>query len=215
MLGCLTLPFRLLGCLGLVVLLALGWLYRDRIATELRRLVGDAPPAVAADAGRPNPAALASAERKVASMRRAGADSVTLSADEMASLMADGLDPDVRRQLDSLAVRLGDGAVVVRARLYTGRLPTELVGPLSVALRDWETVEAGGPVTVTAPGRAEWEIRQFRLRDFPLPKDLVPRMMARALGDSAQRALPVRLPRGVRDLRITPTGVTLYGASRS
>jgi hypothetical protein len=212
-LGCLTWPFRMLGCLTLVALLALGWLYRDRIVPELRRLLGE-PPVIALTLGRPDAAALRTAERKVASMRREGADSVTLSADEMASLMADGLDPAVRRQLDSLAVRLEADAVTVRARLYTARLPKELVGPLAVALRDWEPVEAGGPVTVVAPGRAEWEVRRFRLRDFPLPTDLVPRMMARALGDSARRALPVRLPRGVRDLRVTPDGVTLYGASR-
>ena len=38
--GCLTAPFKLLGCLGLVAALAVGWLYRDRLADELAGLVG-------------------------------------------------------------------------------------------------------------------------------------------------------------------------------
>ena len=42
--GCLTAPFKLVGCLGLIILLGIGWLYRDRILREGRRLLqGDAP----------------------------------------------------------------------------------------------------------------------------------------------------------------------------
>jgi hypothetical protein len=54
--GCLTFPFKVLGCLGLVALLALGWLYRDRVADAAERLLGRAPAAPPPGAtGRPGP----------------------------------------------------------------------------------------------------------------------------------------------------------------
>jgi hypothetical protein len=39
--GCLSAPFKLLGSLGLIVLLVIGWLYRDRLAGELHRVMGN------------------------------------------------------------------------------------------------------------------------------------------------------------------------------
>jgi hypothetical protein len=38
--GCLSAPFKVLGCLGLIVLLVIGWLYRDRVVREGRQLLG-------------------------------------------------------------------------------------------------------------------------------------------------------------------------------
>jgi hypothetical protein len=209
--GCLTFPFKVIGCLGLVVLLALGWLYRDRVLSEAERLLGRAPAATAPGVtGRPGAQALRSARGKVAAMAGGEADSVVLTASEAASLLTSGLDPALRRQLDSVRIGLGDGAVTLDALLNTARLPKELVGPMAVALRPWERVRAAGPVRVVVPGEAVWEIRQLRVRDFPFPKDVVPGVMGRALGDTARHAVPIHLPRGVRDARITPRGVTLF-----
>ena len=38
--GCFTAPFKVLGCLGLIALLVIGWLYRDRVVREGRQLLG-------------------------------------------------------------------------------------------------------------------------------------------------------------------------------
>jgi hypothetical protein len=103
----------------------------------------------------------------------------------------------------------------VRALLSTARLPRELIGPLAVALRSKEPVKAGGPLKVVAPRRAEWEVRSFSIRDIPLPRDAVPKLVAKAFGDSTRRTIPVRVPAGVRDIRVRPSGATLYGAPRS
>ncbi|HEU4699526.1 MAG TPA: hypothetical protein VFS40_10125 [Gemmatimonadales bacterium] len=209
--GCLTLPFRLLGCLGLIVLLALGWLYRDRLVPEGRRLLGLETHAVTV--GRPTSKALASARTKLGGLARGTADSVVLSPGEAASLIAAGLDPLLRRQLDSVRVGLERDAIRVDARLHTARLPKELVGPLALGLRQWEPVRAEGPLRAAAAGQGDWEIRRVQVRGVPVPTDLVPRLVQRAFGDSTRRSVPVALPRGVRDLRITPEGVTLYGTT--
>jgi hypothetical protein len=214
--GCLTAPFKLVGCLGLILVLAVGWLYRDRLVREGKRLLaGSEAPAGSVDVGRPGRRALSSARAKVDSLNGWRADSVVLSPAEVASLVGQGMDKTLRSQLDSLRVRLLDGEIELLARLHTARLPRELVGPLAVALRDTEPIEAAGPLKVTAAGEGEWAVRSFRIRDIPLPTDAVPHLLARAFGDSTRRAVPVRIPKGVRDIRVRPTGATLYGASRS
>ncbi len=54
LMGCLSAPFKLLGGVALIVALAIGWLYRDRLGTELHRVFG--PPAAGEPADRAWPA---------------------------------------------------------------------------------------------------------------------------------------------------------------
>lgn len=211
--GCLSMPFKLLGGVALLAALAIGWLYRDRLGTELRRLF-DVSATDESSTGRPGSRALSSAQAKIDSLNGWRADSVVLTPAEVASLIGAGLNPSLRRQLDSLQVELQDGAVAVNAKLATARLPRELTGPLAVALREREPVQAEGPINVTGPGRAEWTVRSFRIRDFPIPRDAVPKLMARAFGDSETRSIPVRIPVGIREIRVRPSGATLVGAPR-
>ena len=213
--GCLSAPFKLLGFVALLAALALGWLYRDRLAGELHRLIGTTGSnEESAASGRPGARALLSAKSKIDSLNGWRADSVVLTAAEVASMIGVGLDPEVRKQLDSLQVELMDGSVEVSAVLATARLPRELIGPLAVALRDREPVEAGGPLRVVGPRQAEWAVRSFRIRNFPIPRDAVPKLVSRALGDSTRSTVPIRIPPGVREIRIRPSGATLFGAPR-
>ncbi len=213
--GCLSAPFKLLGVLALMIALAIGWLYRDRLGTELRRLLGSSPGAeVSMGTGRPGSRALSSATSKIDSLNGWRADSVVLTPSEVASLIGAGFAPNLRRQLDSLQVELEDGAVAVSAKLATARLPRELTGPLAVALREREPVQAAGPIEVTGPGRAEWTVRSFRIRDFPIPRDAVPKLLAKAFGDTARRTIPVRIPEGIREIRVRASGATLFGEPR-
>lgn len=213
--GCLTAPFKLLFVLVLILGGVAAWLYRDRLLELGRRAAGDRPSAVLHTSGRPTERGLRLARVRIDSLARGLADSVVLSASEAASLLGAGLEPSVRRQLDSMQVELRDDNVAVRALLSTRRLPRELVGPLAVGLRDHEPIEAAGPLRFVDAGQGAWEVRQLQIRDFPFPRDAVPRLMARALGDSSGRALTVKLPRGVRGLRVRADGITLYGAPRA
>jgi hypothetical protein len=214
--GCLAAPFKFVGCLGLILLLAVGWLYRDRVATEVGRLFGSSVLTNrVTSAGRPGSRSIISARAKIDSLNGWRADSVVLTASEVASLIGAGLDPAVRSQLDSLQVFLLDGSVAVKASLATARLPRELVGPLAVALRAREPVEAAGPIEVVGPRRADWDVQSFRIRNFPIPRDAVSKLVSRALGDSTRSTVPVRIPAGIREIKIRPSGATLFGNSRS
>ncbi|HKU60242.1 MAG TPA: hypothetical protein VJQ44_03420 [Gemmatimonadales bacterium] len=216
MIGCLTAPFRALGCLVVVGGLALGWLYRDQVVRTARGwLERSEAPAVAALPGRPGARALASAKSKVDSLNGWGADSVVLTPSELASLVGDGMDAEVRRQLDSLRVEPLNGELRVRARLRTGRLPSDVVGPLAIALRESEPIEAIGPLRVLRPSVGEWDVRSIRIRDLPLPADVVHRVVAKVLGNPEQESVPIRVPSGVRAIRLTPGTAILYGAKRS
>ena len=213
--GCLTAPFKLLGCLGLIVALGLAYLYRDRLEHEGRRLIERIQGIVPSSSGRPGVSSLESAKAKVDSLNGWRADSVVLTASEFASLMGSGMDRELRSQLDSLQVELLDGEIQVSARLRTGRLPQEMIGPLSGALRPTEPVRAAGPVRVTRPGAGEWRVRSFRIGDLTVPDDMVPGLVGRALGDPERTTVPVKVPEGIRSIRVRPGGATLYGATRS
>lgn len=213
--GCLSAPFKLLGFVGLLAALALGWLYRDRLAGELRQVLGGAGSSEGgASSGRPGSRALLSAKSKIDSLNGWRADSVVLTAAEVASMIGVGLDPEIRKQLDSLEVELQDGSIEVSGVLSTARLPRELIGPLAVALRPKERVEAGGPLQVVEPRRAEWAVRSFRIRNFPIPRDAVPKLVSKALGDSTRSTVPIRIPPGIREIRIRPSGATFFGTPR-
>jgi hypothetical protein len=218
--GCLTAPFRALGCLVLVAALVAGWLYRDRLMQEGQRLLGrvEAPATptarAPAPAGRPGTRALASARAKIDSLNGWRADSIVLTPSEVASLLGAGLTPAVRQALDSLRVELGEDEVLVRARLRTANLPREALGPIAMALGPSEPIEAGGPLRVTAPGRGEWAVRSFRIRDFPVPGPAVPRLVSRVLAEPGRETVPLELPRGVRAIRVHPGRATLFGAPR-
>lgn len=213
--GCLTAPFKLLGCLGLLIALGLAWLNRDRLEHEARQLIervrGEPPSAT----GRPGVGALESARAKVDSLNGWRADSVVLSPSEFASLVGSGMDRRLRGQLDSLQVELLEGEIRVSARLRTAALSPELVGPLAGSLSPTEPVHATGPLRVTRPGAGEWRVRSFRIGDFPVPEEMVPRLVGEALGDARRTAVPVKVPEGVRAIRVRPGEAILYGATRT
>ena len=208
--GCLLAPFRALGCLVIVAGVAAAWLYRDRVLAAALQPSGRRREPTAA-IGRPGTRALGAARARADSVRRGIADSVVLSATETASLIGDGLEPSVRRQLDSLEVRLLDGEIEVGARVESRRLPLESLGPLGLTLHARERVRAAGPLRVAGPGRGEWRIDRLDVAGVPLPRDAVAPVLGRALGDS-RGFLPVAIPSGVRDIRIRPSGAVLFGA---
>lgn len=216
MMGCLTAPFRALGCLVLIAALALGWLYRDRLVEEGHRLLDriSAPSTSsgpASEAARPGTRALASARAKIDSLNGWRADSVVLTPTEVASLIGNGLSPELRRELDSLRVELLEGQIRVRARLRTEHLPKDALGPLSRALGPSEPIEAAGPLRVTGPRQGSWTVRSLRIGDVPIPGPAVPHVMERVLGDSRE-AVPWTVPAGVRAIRVRPGSAILYGA---
>ncbi len=210
--GCLTLPFRLLGLVLIVLVAAGAWVYRDEVLRFAHTQLGHDP--ARASSGAPGASALRRAQARVDSLERGRADSIVLGADEMASMLRAGLGSDVAAQLDSLRLTLGDGRIGVTALLRTARLPREVMGPLAVALKAREPIAAEGPLRVVQPGVGEWDIDRFRVRDIPLPREAIPKLLARAFGDSTRRGLAVHLPRAARAVRVRRDGVTFYAMDR-
>lgn len=213
--GCLTAPFKLLGCLALLVSLVVAWVYRDQLEHVARRMLEAVRGAAPTSMGRPGTRALESARAKVDSLNGWRADSVVLTPAEFASLVGNGMDRELRGQLDSLQVELLEGEIRVSGRLHTTALSPELIGPLAGALGPTEPVDAAGPLRVTGPGAGEWRVRSFRIGDLPVPEEMVPGLVGQALGDPRRTAVPVKVPDGVRAIRVRPGGATLYGATGS
>jgi len=219
------LPFRLAGLALLALLLSGAWLFRADLLGFIRPRVTQAreamdrrgPGSRDAPSGQPSspaPAALEAARDKVDSMHGWSADSVVLSAREMASLLVAGLPEEARRRLDSVAIALGDGRVTVSGRLETTQIPREALGLLAGALEPWEPVRGSGAVIATGPGRAEWRVDALTLRGFTLPAEASRALVTRALPGVKDGAIPFALPQGIARLRVRATGVTMYREGR-
>jgi hypothetical protein len=204
-----TLPFRFLGILALAILVSGAWLFRREILRLVRPPAAEVRGPEAEPSGIAGPSALARAHDKVDSLHGWGADSVVLSAAEMASLLMDGLPREARLHLDSLTVTLGEGRVTVAARLETAALPRDQLGPLAGALNPWERVSATGVVAVTRPGYAEWRVESLTLRGLTLPVQASRQLLGRAL-QGADGVVPLTLPRGIAAVHIRPDGVALF-----
>ena len=209
--GCLTMPLRVLGCLGLLLLLVAGYLYRDRVVDFVRDLTGRSQPAPEV-VGRPTEGAARRALDKIDSLNAWRADSVVLTAAEMASLIGAGLDPAFRHQVDSLAVTLGEGRIGIDASLLTDRIPRSALGPLGSMVDKREHLSAAGTVELVEPGRAVWIVDRLTLGSFPFPRDMIPRLLEQALGSHSSE-VPIAVPHGLRAVRIRPAGVSLFGST--
>lgn len=204
-----TLPFRFLGILALAMLVSGAWLFRREIIRLVRPPAAQVRGPEAEPSGIAGPSALARAHDKVDSLHGWGADSVVLSASEMASLVMDGLPREARLHLDSLTVTLGEGRVTIGARLETAALPRDQLGPLAGALNPWERVSASGVVAVTRPGYGEWRVDSLSLRGLTLPVQASRQLLGRAL-QGADGVVPLTLPRGIAAVRVRPDGVALF-----
>jgi hypothetical protein len=209
--GLLGLAFRLLGLVLLVLAGYVAWSYRHEIRRQIHQWTAE-PPAPAEVAAGPPPDARA-VLRRLDGLRAGGADSVVLSAGDLASLAAELAAKVVPQAVDSIEVRLDRDDVELRARVDTRRVPVTL-GPLSGVVRDHEYVEAGGRLVYRRPGLAEWVVERVRVRGVPVPRSFVEEQIRRFAPRVAESGIPVTLPSGATGLRVTPGGLTLYGRTR-
>jgi len=210
MTGCLTFPLRMLATLLLVAGLAAGWFFRDEVTRFGRRQLRlpDPPSAI----GRPDPASLASGTARLDSLVGGQADSVLVTPAEMASLAARTLGSEAGGTVDSLAVELDDRELALRARVATAPLPASIRDLMGGALAERETVEVTGALALRRAGVGELEVRRVRVRGFPVPRDLVGRVLGRYHPRTEGRMVLFDVPPAVTGIRVTPRGVILYGS---
>jgi hypothetical protein len=214
--GCMGKALAGLGCLVVVVALAAGYLLRDRLAHEWRRLRGapEPPPVVYAA---PAPGAAAHAESSLARLAlpvRGGSAYVDLTASELAALIQRELAGGARRVLDSVGVALGEGRVEVKGSLDVAVLPRRVLGPLSQGLGPREPVVAGGTLAARPDGRVVWTLDELKIRDFDFPRQVIPAILnAMNVTDARGAAVPIPLSARVGDVRVSRSHVRLYRAA--
>jgi hypothetical protein len=217
--GCLKGVARLVAVALLAIALLVAWWFRDPILAAGAKWFGPKrtalPPVADTAVGAPTPGAVASSNTKLTGLARpAAADSVILSANEMASMIGAGLDWRVRKTFDSLRVELLDGRFAVHARLDTRQVPQDALGPFAFMVREREPIRLAGPLTVEHPGQGKWTLEEISIRGFPFPRAMVKNLAHRMAGADSTGALPVPLPPEVRQIVIKPTGVIVYKRKR-
>lgn len=209
--------FARIGCLVLLVLLAIvGWLTRDRWMPVVREKLGGEPRAVALW----EPLSDERAERARRSLDRlsrpTGPVFANLTGAEAASYIYRALVRQLPRSADSVeAAVLGD-RLALRASVELRDLGGQrALGPLAGLLGDRERVQFGGTFAVLRPGLAEFQVKEIRIRDFTVPRALVPRLI-RQMGRGsrpdgiAPDALPLVIPSYIADIRVAKGKVTVY-----
>jgi hypothetical protein len=215
--GCVKDALAGVGCVTLLVIGGtLGWHYRGQIAGLYHSFRGDRPPAAAPPAegvaatGHPTAEAWEAAHAKWDEMARPnGPAYVTLTACELAALIARGLGAAGRAALDSIGVTLGEDRFTFQASLQMDLLGKGVLGPLAGAFGPREPVSVSGPARVAAVGAVAWEPDSCVIRSFPLPRSAVPLLVNRLTG-RPDGVVPITVPRTVGDLHIRPDGVTFY-----
>lgn len=209
MTGCVTFPLRVLAFLLVVGGLAVGWWYREDLLRFGRRHLGMAQPP--SPVGHPDPDSLRSAQAQMDSFGRGGVDSMVLSPSEFASLVAEELRRSPAGAPDSVLVELGDREMTIRARVATAPIPAGIRDVLGSALRERETIEVSGGVALRRAGLGEFEVRRVRVRGFPVPRDLMVRLVGRYLPRTEGGQVLFDVPAGITGIRVSRLGVILYG----
>ena len=212
---------RRLGCLVIVVLaLIAGWLLRDRWLSVSSRS-GDTALARTGDPWEPlTPEAAARARRAVNGLgQRGGPGVVTLRAGELASFVLEGLRAQLPRSIDSLQAAAIGERLCVRGNVRLSEIGAEKVlGGLAALLGERERIQFCGGFRVIRPGLAEFQVKEIKLRDFPVPSSAIPRLLRQIERGSRPEGvsldgLPLVVPTYVEDVRMGDRQVTLYRAT--
>jgi hypothetical protein len=236
--GCLS----RIGCL--VVVAAAGaagwWLYGDRLPSELSRAAGKAANTVTAltdstgasarraadrestparpiawatvSADAPRRAALVSALTKPS-----GPAYVTLTAPDLAVLLAGALTTQLPASVSALQVALTGSQVLLRTSVDVASLTGDgtLSRVLGTALSGRDSLQIGGTVEPVRAGLAQFRVQTLRIKSIEVPPRLIPNVLAalrRGKRDEAlaDDALALTLPKSVADVRIANGRLTLY-----
>lgn len=207
-----------LGCLGLIVVLAIAaWFTRDRWHDKVP-IAGREP---RAESRLPTWQRLTpdGAARARTALRRleggSGPVYANVAPGDLAAYIFQELSGLMPNGADSIeAAAIGD-QLFVRATIPTSVLgDRRSLGPVAALLGERERVQFGGTLRIVRPGLGEFGVTELKLRDFTLPKALIPRIvgqMARSRpADVAPNALPLHTPGYVGDVRVANGVVTMY-----
>jgi hypothetical protein len=155
----------------------------------------------------------ADALAKLASPR--GPVFVTLGGSDVASYMMLQIAKQLPASADSVASRIKNDQISVRANMSTKDLGGSAVGELALLLGDRQRVEMSGTLRVIGKGLAEFLVTDVRIRDLSLPATVISRLVNPLVRGPRPKgldgnALPVSIPSYIGDVRIANGKITLY-----
>lgn len=192
----------------LALLVAGAWVYRDNVRRLVHQTLGTAP--AVSPVGRPTPAALASAHHKLDSLRDFHRDSVRLTPNETAALLAAGSSVLPGSSFDSISIELGDRTLRVRTLVDSARIASRIRAFIPGTPSRYEEVIVRGTLTPVHAGLAEFDVEHVSLHGIPLPVDVVTRIVQASTGRTQGTTLNVVLPQVIGGFRVHPDGVTVY-----
>jgi hypothetical protein len=147
---------------------------------------------------------------------RNGPQYVEIAPGDLAAYVLQELSRSLPPSADSIhAAAIGD-RLHVQALIRTSDLgASDALGPIAMLLGEQERVRMGGTLRILRPGVGEFQVKEFRIRDFGLPQGVIPRLVRelktgeRPPGLSPD-ALPLRTPEYVGDVRVSDNKVTVY-----
>lgn len=191
----------------MAALLAVAWICRDRLQHWRYTVLPAA--GVTSPGGRPSPVALRHAMQLLDSLQRPGVDSVIITPDETASLLARGAAFLPGETLDSLTVQLEERSLDVRTVIDSARIPPTLRHLMLGHRPAYEVVRVSGTFTPVQPGQGEFDVSSASVHGIPLPHALVHDLAHRLSGRDGE-TIPITLPPAVAGFRVRPSGVTIY-----
>ena len=153
---------------------------------------------------------MTSATRKADSLLRFQPDSILLTPDELAAIVAAGARFLPAGTLDSISVEPGNRTIRVRTLVRTSRLPKRLLDLIPVTPDSLEEVIATGTLTPVRSGVAELALTRVLVRGLPVPSAMVARMIGRITGRAEDGRLEILMPQNISGFRVRPGGVTIY-----
>src|SRR5690349_18576150 len=209
--GCLkAIVVRVVSTIILLALLILRWTYRHEIMGYIDAFRGRKDAAYV-PAPRDAPAGSGSLTRLG---ERSGPAYQDFTAAQLASIISASLGSDGRRVFDSVQVALLENEVRVRGSLDVRSVPRSLLGPFASALGDREPAAIGGPLSVDSTGRLMLTVTYFAVKDFPFPRNMIPRLLQAAkIPGVSGSTLPIPVAVRLGDVRVTPEHVRFYRAT--
>ena len=209
------------GCIRWIIILALvavaigaGWLLRDRWLANPRAEERDASATIW------QPLSPEASERARAAVQRLASNRGPVFESLYAGDVASYIFEELAKQLPKSAQDVH--AAVIGERMYvmaTVRLSelggAAVLGPLASMLSERDTVRFGGVFEVVRPGLAQFRVQEIRVRDFPVPVRLIPRLLQQTRRGArpeglADDGLALTIPPHIGDVRIGNGRVTMY-----
>jgi hypothetical protein len=205
-----------LGCLAVLVIATIGgWYTRDLWLPEKYR----SHPAATTSAAW-QPLSQDGAERTRAALDKLnqprGQVFQTLSASDLASYAFAELSKKFPGSAENVETSVSGQTVAVRADVKLADLGgAGALGALGGMLNDREKVQLAGTFRVLRPGEAEFDVKDVRVRNFVVPRGMIPPLIRRIdrgvrPAGISETGLVVPIPRYVGDIRVANGKVTLY-----